>query len=362
MPRRDRGDGSEGPGGDRFGPPRTRAGRARPASGEDQGRGTGPAPGGGRGRAPAGPGRGRPVRGTGPRSRPRPVRDESGEEGEAEGRGPAWRGLDDGGSRIVYGVNPVREAFRAGRVVHDLYVREGRRRLVEEVEAKGRAGNLHVVSAEELARLSGSREHQGIAARVEAIENASVNHLVRTKGRDLLVLVLDGVQDPHNLGAAYRVADGAGVDLVIATARDSASIQLGSVAKASAGAVEHVPSLVVGDLGRCLDELVEHGFTVVGLEAGEGEPLGSAPLTWPVALVLGGEGSGIRGRTLDHCTVKAHLPLRGRVNSLNVSVAAAVAAFRIADSRPGATVPVEPPEAVLPIRPSGEDPPSGERD
>jgi 23S rRNA (guanosine2251-2'-O)-methyltransferase len=247
-----------------------------------------------------------------------------------------FKGLDEDGLRTIYGVNPVREALRAGRHVTRLVVRRGLQRLHDKLLAEGRPESVEVAAEGRLSRFAGTEEHQGVAAKVEALANTSVNHLVRTRGNDLLFLALDGVQDPHNLGAILRVADGAGVDLVIVPAKGAASVQLGSVAKSSAGAVEHVPVLVVGDLKRNLKELEEHGIQRVALEADGKHTLDAAPLMFPLCLVLGGEGSGVTRRVRDVCDTSARLTLRGKVNSLNVSVATAIAAFHVAALRPGA--------------------------
>lgn len=244
------------------------------------------------------------------------------------------KGLDGDGLRILYGVHPIREAFRAGRRVVELVVRRGNRKLAKEVESRGRAEAMREATNHELSQLAGAPGHQGVVARVEALANASLNHLVRTRGEDLLCLMVDGVQDPQNLGTLFRVADGAGVDLVVVSARGSASVQLGSVAKASAGAIEHQALLVVGDLRSCLQEMHEHGFTSLCLEAGEGEALYRARLSYPLCLVVGSEGKGVAGRLRDACTGAAHLPLRGKVNSLNVAVAGALAVFHAAEQRP----------------------------
>lgn len=243
------------------------------------------------------------------------------------------KGLDPDGLRVLYGINPVREAFRAGREVAELFVLDGQKKLLKLVEHQGRAGGITYLQKHELHKLCGSTQHQGVVARVEPLKNTSLKGLVKDHGQDLLVLMADGVQDPHNLGALLRVADGAGVDLVVVAAKGSASVQLGSVAKASAGASEHQAVLTVRDLATCLDELREHGFQVVALEAGAGKALRETELRFPLCLLVGGEDSGVKARYRDQATDEAHIPLRGKVNSLNVSVAGAVAVFEAAARR-----------------------------
>lgn len=238
-----------------------------------------------------------------------------------------FRGLDSRGLRTIYGIHPVSEALKADRTVHELLVKTGGQGLAKQVDPKRRAKTVKFLPPEALAKLAGSEHHQGVVARTDPLGNASLNHLVRTKGEALFVLLLDGVQDPQNLGAVIRVADCVGVDLVVVPAHDAASVQLGSVAKASAGAIEHVNLLVVADLKTVLDEMKEHGFTRLGLEAEEGESLMAGKPKFPLALVLGGEDRGIKTRVRAACDRLVHLPMHGRVNSLNVSAAAAAAAF-----------------------------------
>lgn len=247
--------------------------------------------------------------------------------------GKTIRGLDNRGLRTIYGMNPIREAIRAGREIERIYVRRGERRLVRDVDPGKAVAKVDEVADDRLRRIAHSGHHQGIVAKTAPLENSSLNQLVRERGKDIFALMLDGVQDPHNLGAILRVADGAGVDLVIVPSKGAASVQLGSVAKTSAGAVEHVPLLVVGDPKRCVQELLEHDFQVVSMEAGEGKPLADVPLSFPLCLVVGGEDKGVRPRVKGLCTDLAHLPLQGKVGSLNVSVATALACFHAAGRR-----------------------------
>jgi 23S rRNA (guanosine2251-2'-O)-methyltransferase len=243
------------------------------------------------------------------------------------------KGLDPKGRRVLYGINPIREAFRAGREVEELFVLDGQKKLLKQLEHKGRAGTITYLKKHELHKVCGSTQHQGVVAKVEPLKNTSLKGLVKDHGSDLLVLMADGVQDPHNLGALLRVADGAGVDLVVVAAKGSASVQLGSVAKASAGASEHQAVLTVHDLATCLDELAGHGFQIVALEAEAGTALRDAELKYPLCLLVGGEDSGVKARYRQMATHEAHIPLRGKVNSLNVSVAGAVAVFEAAARR-----------------------------
>lgn len=236
-----------------------------------------------------------------------------------------FRGLNSDGTRTLFGIHPIREAFKVGREVTRLFVKKGaRKRLVKAVEAKGKAGTVEELGAHDIARMAGSKQHQGVVAHVEALGNTSLKYRMQTLGDSFFALMLDRVQDPQNLGAILRTADALGVSLVVLPAKGSASVQLGSVAKASTGAVEHVPVLTVADLGRCLDEMHELGIRSVGLEAGQGKPLSEMDSQGPVVLALGGEDQGISKRLEAKLQGLAYLPMVGHVNSLNVSVAAAL--------------------------------------
>ena len=150
---------------------------------------------------------------------------------------------------------------------------------------------VEIVSSSRLQQIVTNGSHQGIAAEVEMIPNGSLTGLMKDKGKDLLVILLDGIEDPGNLGAIYRVADATGVDLVFLPSKGSASHQLASVAKSSAGAVEHVKTVVVSRLNRVVEELKENGFTVLALEGSKGARFPEdLELKKPVALIIGSEG------------------------------------------------------------------------
>ena len=189
-----------------------------------------------------------------------------------------------------------------------------------------------------LARLCGSHGHQGVAARVHQL--AQVNSLdellenLEAANADLpeadrdqpLILVLDGVTDPHNLGASLRVADGAGVHAVIAPKDHAAGINA-TVAKVASGAAETVPYFMVTNLARTLNELKERNIWVIGTSDQATQTLYQADLKGPVALVLGAEGDGMRQLTSKTCDQLVSIPMRGAVESLNVSVASGVCLY-----------------------------------
>ena len=196
----------------------------------------------------------------------------------------------------------------------------------------------------QLAKLCGSHGHQGVVARVKAItqitsldellENleASQAELPADQRWPVLILVLDGVTDPHNLGACLRVADGAGVHAVIAPKDHAAGINA-TVAKVASGAAETVPYFMVTNLARTLNELKERNIWVVGTSDAAGKTLYQADLKGPVALVLGAEGDGMRQLTARTCDELVSIPMRGAVESLNVSVASGVCLFEAVRQR-----------------------------
>ncbi len=181
-----------------------------------------------------------------------------------------------------------------------------------------------------IAKLAGSHGHQGVAARVNAIENASslddLLDALEAAGEVPLLLVLDGVTDPHNLGACLRVADGAGAHAVIAP-KDHAVGLNATVSKVASGAAETVPYFMVTNLARTLGELQERNIWVIGTSGDAPKHLYQVDLKGPVALVLGAEGPGMRQLTRKTCDELVSIPMCGAVESLNVSVASGVCLY-----------------------------------
>jgi 23S rRNA (guanosine2251-2'-O)-methyltransferase len=219
---------------------------------------------------------------------------------------------------LVYGRRAVREAMRGRREVLEVWATE--RALAAEpwlAEAAPRPR-----SERELSERAGTRDHQGVVAFVEPYRYADAYELARAE-RPLLA-VLDRVTDPQNLGAVCRSADGAGATGVVVPAHGSAVVTP-AVARASAGAVEHLPVAVVTNLARYLGEVKGGDLWVYGAAGEEGvQPMWDADLSGGVALVLGAEGRGLRPLVRRTCDALVAVPLSGRVESLNVSVAAAV--------------------------------------
>jgi 23S rRNA (guanosine2251-2'-O)-methyltransferase len=190
------------------------------------------------------------------------------------------------------------------------------------------------VTPGELDRLTHGGVHQGIAAEVRPVDRYDVADLVQGARDTPLIVVLDGIEDPHNVGAILRTADAAGVDGVIRQSRRAAPLD-GAAAKASAGAVSHVKVADVVNIARALEELKEAGVWTVGLAGDSAKRLDQVDLTVPTALVLGAEGSGLRRLVRDRCDWLASIPMRGHVQSLNVSVAAGIALFEAVRQRSG---------------------------
>jgi 23S rRNA (guanosine2251-2'-O)-methyltransferase len=228
---------------------------------------------------------------------------------------------------IIYGINPVLEALRAGRVsairVSDRHD-DRLRALLQLATAQG--VRVEHVNAELLARQARGGVHQGVVADVAERQAYSVEELIRGAAAVPLIVVLDGVEDPHNVGAILRTADAAGADGVVIQSRRAASLD-GAAAKASAGAVAHVRVAEVVNIARALDELKALGVWTVGLAAATHTRYDSLDLSGPTAIVLGAEGTGLRRLVREKCDFLAAIPMRGHVDSLNVSVAAGVMLF-----------------------------------
>jgi 23S rRNA (guanosine2251-2'-O)-methyltransferase len=226
---------------------------------------------------------------------------------------------------IVYGRNPVREALRGRRRVNRVYATEQAAREVWLGEVE-----VAVVDQHEIEERCGSPDHQGICAEVEAYRYADADGLL--EAADSLVVCLDEVQDPHNLGAVCRVAEVAGCAGVVLPERRSAEVTP-AVCKASAGAVEHLRIARVRNLADWLGEAKQHEAWVYGAAADATVPYDQPDYGGRVVLVLGSEGKGLRPRVAESCDELVALPIAGRIGSLNVSTAAAALVYGILQSR-----------------------------
>jgi 23S rRNA (guanosine2251-2'-O)-methyltransferase len=230
----------------------------------------------------------------------------------------------------IIGINPVLEALRAGRPVQRLLVSDQRKqdRDVQTILrlAREQGAEVRFAGRDALNREAPGANHQGVIAVAAAKQYASLDDILKApadKGQVPLFLVLDGVEDPRNLGAILRTADAAGVHGVIIPERRAAGLTE-TVAKAAAGAMEHVPVVKVVNIVNTLDELKKAGVWVAGAEAGGDMVYWKADLARPTALVLGGEDRGVRRLVRERCDYLISLPLFGRISSLNVSVAAGI--------------------------------------
>jgi 23S rRNA (guanosine2251-2'-O)-methyltransferase len=232
----------------------------------------------------------------------------------------------------VYGRRPVRELLRGPRQVQELWVTE--RALAAEPWLKAESPvRVQVKLDRELAEAAGTRDHQGVLAYCEPYGYADAYALAT--GERPLIVCLDQVSDPHNLGAVCRAVDGAGASGVVLPSHGSARVTA-AVCRASAGAVEHVKVAVVTNLARYLAEVKGPDLWVFAAAAEEGAtPMWEADLAGGAALVLGAEGRGLRPLVRKTCDAAVSIPLAGRVESLNVSVAAAVLLYEAARQRRG---------------------------
>lgn len=229
------------------------------------------------------------------------------------------------GRSVLYGWHPVAEALRnPGRHHLRLLATEnGARRLTEELGGLPLAPEI--VRADEISRLlEPDAVHQGFYLESEPLEGPSLE----TLSDGALVLALDQITDPHNVGAIVRTAAAFGVEAIVTTARHSPAVT-GVLAKAASGGLEHVPFLVVRNLAEALIALGDRGFRRVGLDSEGGTILAEVPATRPTILVLGAEGKGLRQRTRECCDVVARLDMPGAIKSLNVSNAAAIALYAL---------------------------------
>jgi 23S rRNA (guanosine2251-2'-O)-methyltransferase len=244
--------------------------------------------------------------------------------------------------KILFGFHAVGVRLKtAPQSIVEIYYETTRRdaRMRQFLE-RAQAAGVRLIEADgmRLAKLAGSHGHQGVAARVQEVKlvhsldalledlesaNAALPLAQRTNP---LILVLDGVTDPHNLGACLRVADGAGAQAVIAPKDHAAGINA-TVAKVASGAAETVPYFMVTNLSRTLNELKERNIWIIGTSDAATQTVYEADLTVPVALVLGAEGEGMRQLTAKTCDQLVRIPMRGAVESLNVSVASGVCLY-----------------------------------
>lgn len=234
---------------------------------------------------------------------------------------------------LLYGIHAVRSLLqRQPERVLEIFCIDSRiDNRVQEIMALAKAQGLSMqkITKKQLDQWVSEGQHQGIAARCrpqKLLSEHDIDDLITNTHTKALFLVLDGVQDPHNLGACLRTCDAIGVTGIMIPQDRAASITP-TVRKVSCGASETVPILQVGNLVRALKQLKEKGVWIMGTAGDAQQSLYQTDLKGPVAIVLGAEGSGLRRLTAEHCDILMHIPMQGMVESLNVSVAAAVCLY-----------------------------------
>jgi len=237
----------------------------------------------------------------------------------------------------IEGRNPVLEAFRAGKTIDKLFILDGSddgpiKSITR--EAKKYDTIINYVDKERLDNMSETGKHQGVIAYAAAYEYAEVEdilNIAKEKGEDPFIFILDGIEDPHNLGAIIRSANLAGAHGVIIPKRRAAGLT-STVVKASAGAINYTPVAKVTNITRTIEELKEKGIWFMCADMA-GEVMYKQNLTGPIGLVIGSEGEGVSRLVKEKCDFISSIPMKGDIDSLNASVAAGVMAFEIVRQR-----------------------------
>jgi 23S rRNA (guanosine2251-2'-O)-methyltransferase len=238
---------------------------------------------------------------------------------------------------VLYGINTVAEALKArGRAFEWVGVATERKdiRLKRVIDECRKIGvQVRFLSRVELDRLAGNAAHQGLVAVTSAKQYNDLDDLLAARRAEhSLIVVLDGVEDPHNLGAILRTADAAGADGVVVPDRRAAGVT-GTVAKVSAGASEHLPIAKVTNISRSLEELKSNDLWIVGLDERGPQTYDAIDYKMHCAVVLGAEGKGLHDLVRKHCDFLVSIPMLGKVPSLNVSVAAGIVLFEVVRQR-----------------------------
>lgn len=240
-------------------------------------------------------------------------------------------------SQVIEGRNAVLEAFRSGKSIDKIYVLDGCqdgpvRSIIR--EAKKHDTILQFVTKERLSQLSETGKHQGVIAMAAAYEYATVEdmlELAKSKGEDPFLILLDNIEDPHNLGAIIRTANLAGAHGVIIPKRRAVGLTA-TVARTSAGALNYTPVAKVTNLVKTMEELKEKGLWFVCADM-DGDVMYRVNMKGPIGLVIGNEGEGVGRLVKENCDMTASIPMKGDIDSLNASVAAGVLAYEIVRQR-----------------------------
>ena len=245
--------------------------------------------------------------------------------------------MENSNNNIICGRNPVLEALRSGREIDRLFVAHGTGGgSVTAIIAKCRAKGILIkeISPQKLDYYCGGANHHGVAVMFASQEYATVDDmfaLAETRGEKPFLIICDEIEDPHNLGAIIRTAEATGVHGVIIPERRSASLNA-TVAKAACGALEYVPVARVTNIANTIDALKERGVWVFGADM-DGDDYTKTDFDTPCALVIGNEGKGIGALTAKKCDAILSLPMLGKINSLNASVAAGILMYEVVRSR-----------------------------
>lgn len=237
-------------------------------------------------------------------------------------------------SEMICGKNPVLEALRAGREINKIFIAEGVKKTgVNELLdlARERGVLVQFVPKKKVEQLANNDNHQGIVAAVAAYDYAELEDIfsaAQAKGENPFILLLDELEDPHNLGSIMRTADAVGVHGIIIPKRRAVGLT-SVVAKASTGAIEHVPVVRVNNLSQTVDTLKERGIWIAGTDAKKSVDYRKMDATLPLAVIIGSEGKGMSRILKDKCDFLYHLPMVGHVTSLNASVAAALLMYEV---------------------------------
>jgi predicted rRNA methylase len=228
---------------------------------------------------------------------------------------------------IVYGKNVIREAIFAKRPIYQVYIDDKINDHHFLTFLKDKGVEFKRVSKGELNNMTDNGVHQGVVADIKEYSYYELDDLLDTNKRQRF-LILDGIEDPHNLGAVMRTAEATQLDAIIMSSRGQVTLNA-TVAKVSSGAIEHVPVILVTNINQAIKKLQENFVLVVGTDGATDKTFNDIPLEQSIAIVLGNEGEGIRPLVKQNCDMLVKIPMYGKLNSLNVSVAAALMMYAI---------------------------------
>ena len=238
---------------------------------------------------------------------------------------------------LIFGKNSVIEALKAGRSINKIFLLDGGENSIKKIFALAKSVGVvtEFVSRAKLDKMTGGKNHQGVVAQAAAVQYSTLEEILQLaelKNEPPFIILLDELEDPHNFGAILRTADAVGVHGVIIPKRRSVSLN-STVAKTSAGAVEYVKVAQVTNVAQTLKKLQELDLKIVGSDLSAEKNFSEIDLSGGTVLVIGNEGKGIRRLTRENCNVLVKIPMVGKINSLNASVAAAVLMYEIFQQR-----------------------------